>query len=139
MLLKEYNVYNLNDNEKIADFIVQLFQNYNVFLFEGEIGSGKTTLINKICNKIGIYDSCSPTFSIINKYKKFKNKDVFHIDCYRIEEDKEIENIGLLEILDNDSICFIEWPKKIHNFLPNNCVKVKIDLQNNFRKISIKV
>ena len=139
MLLKEYNVYNLNDNEKIADFIVQLFQNYNVFLFEGEIGSGKTTLINNICNKIGIYDSCSPTFSIINKYKKFKNKDVFHIDCYRIEEDKEIENIGLLEILDNDSICFIEWPKKIHNFLPNNCVKVKIDLQNKFRKISIKI
>ena len=139
MLLKEYNVYNLNENEKIADFIVQLLQNYNVFLFEGKIGSGKTTLINKICHKIGIYDSCSPTFSIINNYKMFKNKDVFHVDCYRIEEDKEIENIGLLEILDNDSICFIEWPKKIHNFLPNNCVKVKIDLQNNFRKISIKV
>ena len=53
--------------------------------------------------------------------------------------ENEIENIGLLEIINQDSTAFIEWPKKIHNFLPKKSVNIKIELQNNVRKISIVI
>ena len=113
-------------------------QNFTKFLFSGDMGSGKTTLIKAIALDIyGIQDACSPTFSIINTYLSKKNQEIYHIDCYRIEEENEIENLGLIEIINEDSICFIEWPKKIHNFLPMNCVKIDIKLENNLRTISI--
>jgi len=133
----EFLVANIKDLDEVAKYIISLFKTHNLFLFEGEMGVGKTTLIKSICNQLGIDNSCSPSFSIINSYITKKNKEIFHVDCYRIEDENEVENIGLLEILNEESTCFVEWPKKIHNFLPNKSVKVKIELQNNLRKISI--
>ena len=49
--------------------------------------------------------------------------------------ENEIENIGLLEILYGKNLCFIEWPEKIHNFLPNNYVKIDINIENNLREL----
>ena len=102
------------------------------------MGSGKTTLIKKIVGLLGVSESNSPTFSIINTYLGSNNQKIYHVDCYRIENESEVENIGLLEILDEQNLCFIEWPKKIHNFLPDNCVSVIINLNEDIRKILIQ-
>lgn len=135
----EYSINHPSELDKVASKINSLMPHYNVFLFEGEMGSGKTTLIKYICQSLGINDACSPTFSIINTYLSKENKEIYHIDCYRIEDENEIENIGLLEIINQDSTAFIEWPKKIHNFLPKKCVNVTIKLQDGIRKILIKL
>jgi len=135
----EFLINNIEELDVVAKFIISLFPSQNLFLFDGEMGAGKTTLIKSICNQLGINNACSPSFSIINNYITKKNKEIFHVDCYRIEDENEIENIGLLEILDNELTCFVEWPKKIHNFLPNKSVNIKIETQNNLRKISIVI
>jgi tRNA threonylcarbamoyladenosine biosynthesis protein TsaE len=135
----KYTVNHPSELGQVVSKIKSLIPHHNIFLFEGEMGSGKTTLIKSICQSLGIKDACSPTFSIINTYLSNENNEIYHIDCYRIEDENEIENIGLLEIINQDSISFIEWPKKIHNFLPKKCVNIKIELQDNLRKILIKI
>ena len=134
-----YKIKEIKELEKVASKILSLCSKHNIFLFTGDMGSGKTTLIKEITKKIGIKNACSPTYSIINNYLGSNKLEVFHIDCYRIEDENEAENIGLIEILNQDNLCFVEWPEKIHNFLPNKCVKIKIELENDFRKIIISI
>ena len=131
-------VNNISDLDQVAHKIQKMSKINKIFLFEGEMGSGKTTLIKKIVALLGVYESNSPTFSIINTYLGSNNQTIYHVDCYRIENESEVENIGLLEILNEKNLCFIEWPKKIHNFLPDNCVSVIINLKEDIRKILIQ-
>ncbi len=135
----EFLIKDIKELDEVARYIISLFPSQNLFLFDGKMGVGKTTLIKKICTQLGINNACSPSFSIINNYITKKNKEIFHVDCYRIEDENEVENIGLLEILNNELTCFVEWPKKIHNFLPKKSVNVKIESHNNLRKISIVI
>jgi len=131
-------VNNISDLDQVAHKILQMSKTNKIFLFEGEMGSGKTTLIKKIVALLGVSESNSPTFSIINTYLGSNNQTIYHVDCYRIENESEVENIGLLEILNEKNLCFIEWPKKIHNFLPDNCVRIIINLKEDIRKILIQ-
>jgi len=131
-------VNNISDLDQVAHKIKKMSKINKIFLFEGEMGSGKTTLIKKIVALLGVYESNSPTFSIINTYLGSNNQTIYHVDCYRIENESEVENIGLLEILNEKNLCFIEWPKKIHNFLPDNCVRIIINLKEDIRKILIQ-
>ena len=131
-------VNNISDLDQVAHKILQMSKTNKIFLFEGEMGSGKTTLIKKIVALLGVSESNSPTFSIINTYLGSNNQIIYHVDCYRIENESEVENIGLLEILNEQNLCFVEWPKKIHNFLPDNCVSVIINLNEDIRKILIQ-
>ena len=128
----------LSELNKVSEEIIELTKSYNLFLFEGEMGSGKTTLISSIVSILGVKDANSPTFSIINSYLGHSSRTIYHIDCYRIQDENEVENIGLLEIINDKNLCFIEWPQNIYNFLPSSCVKVKITVDKGLRKIIIK-
>ena len=134
-----YIVEKLDQLDKVALKLISFLPNNKIFIFEGDMGSGKTSLIKKIVKELGVGNACSPTFSIINTYLGTHNQEMYHIDCFRIEHENEAENIGLVEIINEENICFIEWPKKIHNLLPNNCVKVKIEVKDNLRKILIQI
>ena len=101
------------------------------------MGSGKTTLISSIASILGVQDANSPTFSIINTYLGDSMQTIYHVDCYRIENENEVENIGLLEIINDKNLCFIEWPQNIYNFLPSNCVRINITVTS-LREINIK-
>lgn len=133
-----YLIQDISELDLVAKQISELSQMHKIFLFDGKMGSGKTTLIKKVVHLLGVFESSSPTFSIINNYLGYNNQSIYHIDCYRIENENEVENIGLLEILNDQKLCFIEWPNKIHNFLPDTFVSVSISFDNNFRKITIE-
>lgn len=128
----------LSELNKVSEKIIELTKSYNLFLFEGEMGSGKTTLISSIVSILGVKDASSPTFSIINTYLGDSSRSIYHVDCYRIEDENEVENIGLLEIINDQNLCFIEWPQNIYNFLPSNCVRINITVAKGLRKINIK-
>ena len=133
-----YLIQDISELDLVAKQILELSQRHKIFLFDGKMGSGKTTLIKKVVHLLGVFESSSPTFSIINTYLGYNNQSIYHIDCYRIENENEVENIGLLEILNDQKLCFIEWPNKIHNFLPDTFVSVSISFDNNLRKITIE-
>ena len=99
----------------------------SVVIFEGDMGAGKTTFIKAVCRELGVTDAVSsPTFSIVNEYETTSGKRLYHFDFYRIEEEQEALNIGALEYFDSGNLCFIEWPSKVPNLLPDHYLTVNI-------------
>jgi len=107
--------------EKIGAFLVP---NDVVGLF-GPLGAGKTTLIQGIAKGLAVRDYVtSPTFIIINEYQgRFP---LYHIDLYRLEETKEVEELGIEEYFYKGGICVIEWAEKLEKLLPKQMEAIKL-------------
>ncbi|MCF6213641.1 MAG: tRNA (adenosine(37)-N6)-threonylcarbamoyltransferase complex ATPase subunit type 1 TsaE [Flavobacteriaceae bacterium] len=107
----------------------QLLENIasKIWLFYGDMGCGKTTLIKHLVQKLGVTDVAnSPTFSLVNEYLSQKGESIYHFDFYRIKNEIEALDIGIDDYFYADNYCFIEWPEKIENLLPLNAVAIHI-------------
>jgi len=114
----------LNDLPRAAKELIDFAGPNRVFLFYGEMGAGKTTLIKSVCKVLGVLDPVSsPTFSIVNEYLS-DSESVYHFDFYRIKNETEAYDLGYEDYLYSGNYCFIEWPEKIANLLPERFVKV---------------
>lgn len=107
--------------------------------FYGHLGAGKTTFIKALCDRLGVEDNvCSPTFTIVNEYQAASGEPVYHFDFYRVDSLKEASDLGLEEYFYSGSFCFMEWPEKIADLLPEETVEVRIEpLDEVTRRISI--
>ncbi|MCL2184881.1 MAG: tRNA (adenosine(37)-N6)-threonylcarbamoyltransferase complex ATPase subunit type 1 TsaE [Treponema sp.] len=112
----------------------------SVVALYGTLGSGKTILAKGIALGLGITENLtSPTYTIINEYD-LKNypASLYHIDVYRLENEKDFEDIGGIEILNSNGICIIEWSERILKSLPADAVKVSFEITgDNSRVIKI--
>jgi len=102
-----------------------------VFLFHGEMGAGKTTIIETLCAAKGVKERMgSPTFSIINEYEYpegGKKKTIYHIDLYRLKDEEEIIQAGVEDCVYSGEICMIEWPQKAPHLFDENVAKVFVE------------
>ncbi|MCG8574383.1 MAG: tRNA (adenosine(37)-N6)-threonylcarbamoyltransferase complex ATPase subunit type 1 TsaE [Flavobacteriales bacterium] len=129
----------LDELSETVKAFLSLANDYKKFAFYGEMGVGKTTFINEVMKQMGVEDhTSSPTFSIINEYFSVNYGSIYHFDFYRLNDEMEAYDIGVEEILDSDSYCFMEWPEKVSNLLPENCVDVIISLKDTKRIIDIQ-
>ncbi|MET3501476.1 tRNA threonylcarbamoyladenosine biosynthesis protein TsaE [Mucilaginibacter rubeus] len=110
-----------------------------IFLFYGEMGAGKTTLIKALCEELGVTEQAtSPTFSIVNEYTG-RDARIFHFDFYRLKNQTEALDMGYEEYFYSDAYCFIEWPEKIPDLLPNRYTNIRIRvLDSTSRSISME-
>ena len=100
-----------------------------VFLFYGEMGAGKTTLIKALCTCLGVEDATSsPTFAIVNEYATSRDS-VYHFDFYRIKSEQEAFDLGYEDYFYSGRYCFVEWPEKIATLLPPDAVSIRISVQ----------
>jgi len=84
-----------------------------LWLFRGEMGAGKTTLVKEIGQQLKIKSIVqSPTFSLVNPYETESGEIIYHFDLYRLENVHEAIDIGIEEYLDSGHLCFIEWPER---------------------------
>jgi len=86
----------------------------DIILLFGDLGAGKTSLTQGICNGLGLDNNTyihSPTFTLINEYSG--RLPIYHIDLYRIDNHEEVYSLGLEEILFNQGITIIEWAEKL--------------------------
>jgi tRNA threonylcarbamoyladenosine biosynthesis protein TsaE len=110
-----------------ADVLLKQSENRRVWLFYGEMGAGKTTLIKKIAENLGVSAGMSsPTFSIVNEYKTGTGDVVYHFDFYRIESEVEAFDIGTDEYFDSGHFCFVEWPERIPSLIPPQRMEIKL-------------
>jgi tRNA threonylcarbamoyladenosine biosynthesis protein TsaE len=117
-MLKSIN-YQLKDINLAIDFILKNITS-KTLLFNGAMGSGKTTIIKSLVNRLGSTDNVSsPTFSIVNEYK-LKETTIYHFDFYRIENESEALDIGIEDYISKNNWCFLEWSEKIPNLIPIN-------------------
>lgn len=126
-------------HQTAKEFIAAMGDN-KVFLFYGSMGAGKTTFIRAICEELGVKESInSPTFAIINEYKSGNGDPIFHFDFYRINKEEEAFDFGYEDYFYSGNLCFVEWPEKIINLLPDDAVKVSIqELPDGSREVIIE-
>ena len=123
---------------EIAKAIVEVFENEKKFVFFGEMGVGKTTLIKYICKALNVQDVVtSPTFSVVNQYRNKDGNTLYHFDFYRIENQEELFDLGLEEYIYSDNYCFIEWPEKAEGLLDNNFAEIRMTKNEDCRTIKV--
>jgi len=98
-----------------------------LWLLEGMMGAGKTTLIRALCAQLGVLDNVtSPTFSLIHEYATASGEAVYHFDFYRIRCEEEVLDLDCATYFESGSYCFVEWPTKIYNLIPPAYCKVSL-------------
>lgn len=136
--MSSFTITDENELDKVARFICKHYLHNKIFLFYGEVGAGKTTLIKKICKYLKVEDNVtSPTFSIVNKYTYANNHIISHFDFYRVENIDEVYNIGVYEYLDSSKFCFFEWPEVANEIFTDKYLKIFIKVNNSKRIINI--
>lgn len=118
--------------------LIELAGDRKIWLFNGEMGAGKTTLIKSICRTLGVTsEMSSPTFSIVNEYKTQNQESIYHFDLYRLKNPIELRDIGFEEYLHSGNHCFIEWPKLANDFLEEGVITIQISANDQQREITV--
>jgi tRNA threonylcarbamoyladenosine biosynthesis protein TsaE len=95
----------------------------------GELGAGKTTLIKGIaegCHAAQQDDVTSPTFTLVHEYRG-QSVNVYHVDLYRVDTQRELETLGLDDLMDDQSVMLIEWGEKFPRFQRDCDVNIRIE------------
>ena len=135
------DISNLKQTESLGKQIGEFLVNFNglaIFYLDGNLGTGKTTLVREILKAMGWQGAVkSPTFSILEEYQ-IANKDVFHFDLYRLDSQNDFEMLGIEINANSRGIFFIEWSHKITKFNFGEEFFLKLSLSNRNRSIEFK-
>ena len=135
----EIKIENIEDIASAARKFVDEMGENCVFAFYGKMGAGKTTFIKAICEALGVKDVVtSPTFALVNEYADAEGQPVYHFDFYRIKNLREAYDMGCEEYFYSGYPCFIEWPELVEELLPDDTVKVNIEvLEDESRNVTL--
>ncbi len=131
----EITVNDLSDLTQVAQQLLAFASNEKVFIFDGDMGTGKTTFIKVFCAALGVEDVVSsPTYSIVNEYES-PNGSLFHFDFYRIKDIQEAYDLGYEEYFYGGGICLIEWSERVAELLPDHYIRVEIAIVEENRRV----
>ena len=113
-------------NKAAKEFISNMGDN-TLFAFYGKMGAGKTTFIKAVCEELGVEEGVnSPEL-------------IYHFDFYRINSLREVYDLGYEDYFYSGALCFMEWPEKISELLPEGCVAVTIEeMPDTSRRVTCK-
>ena len=121
-----FTYHNSSETMKFASELASTLHVGDVVVLSGELGAGKTKFTEGFLKYFGLDNQISsPTFSIVNEYKK-DNIHIYHFDVYRLEDVDEFYAIGGEEYF-SSGICIIEWGEIIEEALPNNYIKITFE------------
>jgi tRNA threonylcarbamoyladenosine biosynthesis protein TsaE len=97
-----------------------------VVTISGELGAGKTTLVQAICEGYGVReDVTSPTFALVHEYSAPRSA-VFHLDLYRLDRPDQLDALAWDEIVSRNALVLIEWPERAEGRLPSGHVTLSL-------------
>ena len=103
----------------------------DVIAFRGDLGSGKTCMIQGVCAALQVADYVtSPTFVLINEYAgQYRDRElpVYHFDLYRLRGADELEELGAEEYFYGCGVCLVEWAERADGLLPDRCCHVWLE------------
>lgn len=124
--MPELSISSTGELENAARALLSSASGTRNFVFYGDLGAGKTSLIKEICKLIGVKGTVSsPSFSIVNEYLS-EAGSVYHFDFYRLRSEEEAYDLGCEEYFGSGKYCFIEWPDRIPNLLPEEFMSVHL-------------
>jgi tRNA threonylcarbamoyladenosine biosynthesis protein TsaE len=136
--MKKYTLPSIDSLSSTAESFLNDFHDNRIFAFHGELGAGKTTFIKALCHKLGVKDvMSSPSFSLVNEYLGATGNPIYHFDLYRLKSPEEAFDIGMEEYLYSGNYCFVEWPERAEEILPEETVHVRIEASGEGRILSV--
>ena len=135
---KEFIINDISELDTVAGYIIEISEFSKLFYLKGDLGAGKTTLVQYVCNKLNTIDTVvSPSFALINIYNTNDN-EIYHIDLYRIKDIEEAIDLGIEDYIYSDNYCFVEWADIIKPISPEIYFEIDINILNkNSRRIVI--
>lgn len=138
--MKQYLTFSENETRNLAKRLAKRLR--GVIALSGELGVGKTTFVQGFAKGLGIREKIiSPSFVLIRRHKIPKSKKMlFHIDLYRLDDEKQFNDLGLKDLLnDLNNLIIIEWAQKAKKLLPKNTTYINFEsLDKARRKITIQ-
>ena len=123
--------FHLSEIKNIASQLWNENSRCKIWAFHAAMGSGKTTFIHALCEVLQIKNTVSsPTFAIINEYTSPVAGTIFHMDWYRLKDETEAIQAGCEDCIESGNICFIEWPEKFPELLPDNTLHISLEAIN---------
>jgi tRNA threonylcarbamoyladenosine biosynthesis protein TsaE len=131
--MMEFIVYGSDALPSLMNDVLDALDGRKKVVVHGEMGAGKTTFISAFCEKLGVKESpASPTYSLVNEYgytdADGRHTVLRHLDLYRLQDVKEALDLGIDDMLHDDTYCFIEWPVILEGILPENTAKITIEV-----------
>ena len=113
-----------------ARALLEAFEKEPIWLLDGEMGAGKTTLVKALCSQLGVQDPVqSPTFGLVNEYRTAAGRAVYHMDLYRLRHPDEAYDIGLETYLDDPAaLCVVEWPDRAASLFPADALHLHLNV-----------
>ena len=123
--------YTLDRIDEIAHLLIQEAGDQKIWIFKGEMGAGKTTLIKSLAKALQVADSVSsPTFGIVNEYQTQGKVLLYHFDFYRLDDPMEALDIGIEEYFYSGNYCWLEWAENIASFLPERFFLIELTIES---------
>ena len=121
----------------IGSTIAESLKPGDIIYLDGELGAGKTTLVRGILKGMGYKGIVpSPTYTLLELYE-VGNYSVAHFDLYRLQNPRELEEIGMRDYLDGSTILLIEWPERGLGALPRPTLCIILRYANEGREIQL--
>ncbi len=122
---------------KLGTIMGKRAQGGDIYLLSGNLGTGKTCLIQGLAFGLGVKEyACSPSFMIAREYHG--NLTLYHLDLYRLDNIEEIFDLGLDEYFREDTVCAIEWAEKGSGALPRDNLIIELEhMGEDSRRISL--
>lgn len=110
-----------------------------IIYLQGQLGTGKTTLVRGFLKKLGYKDKVrSPTFNLFEIYQ-IKDQIICHLDLYRLQHPEELLYVGIVDYFNKKNICLIEWPENGKGFLPPQDLFCSFDFGTKDKERIVKI
>ncbi len=127
----------VEDTENFGARLYKARHDFNLVFLIGDLGVGKTTLVRGFLRAAGYQGNVkSPTFTLVEEYQ-IGGLKVVHFDLYRLTDPEELELIGFSDYLDQDTLCFIEWPQMGAGYLPEPDLTLSLKVQPQGHELDI--
>ncbi len=140
----EFKTHSGADTVEVGRKLVRLLKPPQLLLLEGDLGTGKTTLVKGIAEALDAAEAdevTSPTFTLLHEYGGHRNGQpvkLFHLDVYRLESERQLETLGLDELLTPDALVLVEWGEKFKSIRKKATGEILIESQGgDVRKITM--
>ncbi|HEY1462497.1 MAG TPA: tRNA (adenosine(37)-N6)-threonylcarbamoyltransferase complex ATPase subunit type 1 TsaE [Terriglobales bacterium] len=139
---QEFSSHSADETIALGRKLAETLAPPKLVLLRGDLGAGKTTLVKGIASAFGAAeeeDVTSPTFTLIHEYRG-PQATLYHIDLYRIDTPRQLETLGLDDLMGENSLLLIEWGEKFARFEREKDVEIALDrLGEEDRKITVGI
>ncbi len=119
----KWKINSLEEINRVAADFLEYVGDRTIFALYGPMGVGKTTFVKAVGECLGVEDDVnSPTFAIVNEYVARTGESVYHFDFYRVNDISEALDFGYEEYFYGGDRCFVEWPERVSELLPEDTV-----------------